>query len=160
MHTTYVGADCYRWHDPTIYRDTVPKWECTTNVPSFGPDYMQSQLVGNYSEKLCLSFFPLICYLRQLWHDKRAWKGLEQQINATDMKHLKLSFSAMIATSAHSQNLLVSDSSQKCIWEVSFWYLLIKPSTKIWSSNIRGYLIEESETRRFRPSLNCLLTNF
>ena len=91
----------HRLHDATIYRDTGRKWECTTNVPSFGPDYyMQSQLVGNYSEKLCLSFFPLICYLRQLWHDKRAWKGLEQQINVTDTKHLKLSFS--LATSAHS----------------------------------------------------------
>ena len=68
---------------------------------------MQSQLVGNYSEKLCLSFFPLICYLRQLWHDKRAWKGLEQQINVTDTKHLKLSFS--LATSAHNplDNLLI-----------------------------------------------------
>ena len=91
----------HRLHDATIYRDTGRKWECTTNVPSFGPDYyMQSQLVGNYSEKLCLSFFPLICYLRQLWHDKRAWKGLEQQINVTDTKHLKLSFS--LTTSAHS----------------------------------------------------------
>ena len=67
---------------------------------------MQSQLVGNYSEKLCLSFFPLICYLRQLWHDKRAWKGLEQQINVTDTKHLKLSFSVMIATLVHPLNFI------------------------------------------------------
>ena len=122
----------HRLHDATIYRDTGRKWECTTNVPSFGPDYyMQSQLVGNYSEKLCLSFFPLICYLRQLWHDKRAWKGLEQQINVTDTKHLKLSFS--LTTSAHSP-----------LNNLGCTYILFKPDFLIRrkpSANSRPYFL-------------------
>ena len=115
----------HRLHDATIYRDTGRKWECTTNVPSFGPDYyMQSQLVGNYSEKLCLSFFPLICYLRQLWHDKRAWKGLEQQINVTDTKHLKLSFS--LATSAHNPLNNLPIFYFACFFLVSMNFILIE----------------------------------
>ena len=38
--------------------------------------------------------------------------------------------------------LLVSKLSQKHIREFFFWYLLLKSSTKIWSSNIRSYLWE------------------
>ena len=46
----------------------------------------------------------------------------------------------------YGRNLLVSDSSQKRIWEFSFWYLLLKSITKIWSSNIKRYLRDLSET--------------
>ena len=41
--------------------------------------------------------------------------------------------------------LLVSESSQKHIWEYFFLYLLLKSSTKIWSSNISRYLRENSD---------------
>ena len=40
---------------------------------------------------------------------------------------------------SNSQNLLVADSSQKHIWEFSFWYLLLTSITKMCSSNIRRY---------------------
>ena len=43
------------------------------------------------------------------------------------------------------RNLLVSDSSQKHIWEFSFRYVLLKSSTRIKSLNIRRYLRELSE---------------
>ena len=53
--------------------------------------------------------------------------------------------------------------TQKCFWEFTFWYLLIKYSTKIWYSNIRRYLRHLSETRRFRSMvrtcpIECLLS--
>ena len=44
--------------------------------------------------------------------------------------------------------LLVSELSQKRIWEFYFWYLLLKSRTKIQSSNIRKYLKENSDTRK------------
>ena len=44
--------------------------------------------------------------------------------------------------------LLDSESSKKFIWEFFFWYLLLKSNTKIWSSNIRRYLRENSDTRK------------
>ena len=44
--------------------------------------------------------------------------------------------------------LLVSESSRKHIWEFFFWYLLLKSSTKIWSSNIRRYLRENYDARK------------
>ena len=44
--------------------------------------------------------------------------------------------------------LLVSESSQKRIWEFFFWYLVLKSSTKIGSLNIRRYLRENYDTRK------------
>ena len=38
--------------------------------------------------------------------------------------------------------ILVLELSQRRIWEFFFWYLLLKCSTKIWSLNIRWYLMK------------------
>ena len=51
---------------------------------------------------------------------------------------------------------LDSESSRKRIREFFFWYLLLKSSTKIWSSNIRRYLRENSNTRK-TGSLNITM---
>ena len=108
-----------------------------------------------------VTILPPACKVgKDVTNNPKAWNiGNIQTARNNYFLHWNFCWQKFIAVVG--RNLLFSDSSQKYIWEISFWYLLIKSRTKIWSLNIRRYLrlqhifMSEARKKLWRPNFQC-----